>query len=66
MSDNLRNIIDRQKGFSLFNPKFLEEIAKMKEKNLTVEILKKYKYPPEGYEEAIAMVIGQCEMWTDN
>ena len=29
------------KNFSLFDPKFLEEISKMKEKNLAVELLKK-------------------------
>ena len=28
-------------GFSLFDPKFLEEISKMKEKNLAVELLKR-------------------------
>jgi type I restriction enzyme, R subunit len=28
-------------GFSLFDPKFLDEIAKMKERNLALEILKK-------------------------
>ena len=32
---------DVNTGFSLFDPKFLDEIAKMKEKNLAVEILKK-------------------------
>ncbi len=32
---------DVDTGFSLFDPKFLDEIAKMKEKNLAVEILKK-------------------------
>jgi type I restriction enzyme R subunit len=32
---------DVDTGFSLFDSKFLEEIAKMKEKNLAVEILKK-------------------------
>ena len=26
----------------------------------------KYKYPPEGQEEALETVISQCEMWTDN
>ncbi|MDR3320330.1 MAG: DUF3387 domain-containing protein [Desulfovibrio sp.] len=29
------------KGFFLFDPKFLEEISKMKERNLAVELLKK-------------------------
>lgn len=32
---------DVQNEFSLFDPKFLEEIANMKEKNLAVELLKK-------------------------
>ena len=32
---------DVNEDFSLFDPKFLEEIAKMKEKNLAVELLKK-------------------------
>lgn len=29
-------------------------------------LLSKYKYPPEGVEDAIVTVIKQCEMWTDN
>jgi type I restriction enzyme R subunit len=29
-------------------------------------LLKKYKYPPEGVDDALNTVIGQCEMWTDN
>ena len=32
---------DMQEEFSLFDPKFLEEISKMKEKNLAIEPLKK-------------------------
>lgn len=32
---------DAAQNFSLFDPKFLEEISKMKEKNLAVELLKK-------------------------
>ena len=32
---------DMQEEFSLFDPKFLEEISKMKEKNLAIELLKK-------------------------
>ncbi|MCD7944086.1 MAG: type I restriction endonuclease subunit R [Clostridia bacterium] len=32
---------DVQQEFSLFDPKFLEEVSKMKEKNLAVELLKK-------------------------
>ena len=41
-SDGVINLFsDVSEGFSLFDPKFLEEIAKMKEKNLAVELLKK-------------------------
>jgi type I restriction enzyme R subunit len=32
-------------------------------KMLVKRLLKKYKYPPEGEEEAINTVISQCEMW---
>lgn len=28
-------------------------------------LLRKYKYPPEGLEDAIKTVIAQCEMWTE-
>ena len=28
--------------------------------------MKKYKYPPEGQEDALKTVISQCELWTDN
>lgn len=41
-SDGVINLFsDVHTEFSLFDPKFLEEIAKMKEKNLAVELLKK-------------------------
>lgn len=41
-SDGVINLFqDVNEGFSLFDPKFLEEIAKMKERNLAVELLKK-------------------------
>lgn len=41
-SDGVINLFsDVKQEFSLFDPKFLEEIAKMKEKNLAVELLKK-------------------------
>lgn len=41
-SDGVINLFsDVNSEFSLFDPKFLEEISKMKEKNLAVELLKK-------------------------
>jgi type I restriction enzyme R subunit len=43
-----------------------KESARAGMRRLVKKLLKKYKYPPEGLEDAIATVIGQCEMWTDN
>ncbi len=41
-SDGVINLFsDVKTGFSLFDPKFLEEISRMKEKNLAVELLKR-------------------------
>lgn len=41
-SDGVINLFsDVQEEFSLFDPKFLEDISKMKEKNLALELLKK-------------------------
>ena len=41
-SDGVINLFsDIKEEFSLFDPKFLSEVAKMKEKNLAVELLKK-------------------------
>jgi type I restriction enzyme R subunit len=43
-----------------------KESARAKMRRMVKKLLKKYKYPPEGMEYAIATVISQCEMWTDN
>ena len=43
-----------------------KESARAGMRRLVKKLLKKYKYPPEGMEDAIATVIGQCEMWADN
>lgn len=41
-SDGVINLFsDIQEEFSLFDPKFLAEVARMKEKNLAIELLKK-------------------------
>jgi len=41
-SDGVINLFsDKHEDFSLFDPKFLEEISKMKEKNLAAELLRK-------------------------
>jgi type I restriction enzyme R subunit len=43
-----------------------KESARAGMRRMVKRLLKKYKYPPEGVEDAIATVIGQCEMWADN
>lgn len=43
-----------------------KETARAKMRSMVKRLLKKYKYPPKGQEEALDTVISQCEMWTDN
>jgi len=43
-----------------------KESARASMRRLVKKLLRQYKYPPEGLEDAIATVIGQCEMWADN
>lgn len=43
-----------------------KESARAGMRRMVKRLLKKYKYPPEGVEDAVATVIGQCEMWVDN
>lgn len=43
-----------------------KETARASMRKMVKRLLKKYKYPPEKYDDAIDTVISQCEMWTDN
>jgi type I restriction enzyme R subunit len=43
-----------------------KEQARAKMRSMVKRLLKKYKYPPEGQEEAVEIVISQCEMWVDD
>lgn len=43
-----------------------KESARAGMRKMVKRLLKKYKYPPEGMEDAVQTVISQCEMWTDN
>ena len=43
-----------------------KETARAGMRKMVKRLLKKYKYPPEKYEDAIETVISQCEMWADN
>lgn len=43
-----------------------KESARAKMRVMVKRLLRKYKYPPESYTDAIHLVISQCELWTDN
>ena len=43
-----------------------KESARAKMRMLIKKLLKKHKYPPEGMEDAVQIVMTQCELWTDN
>ena len=43
-----------------------KESARARMRILIKKLLKKYKYPPKGMNDAIKTVIKQCESWTDN
>lgn len=42
------------------------DTARAKMRMMIKKLLKKYKYPPEGMEDALETVMIQCELWTDN
>lgn len=43
-----------------------KESARAKMRVMIKRLLKKYKYPPEGAEEALQTVMDQCDNWADN
>jgi type I restriction enzyme R subunit len=43
-----------------------KESARAGMRRMVKKLLKKYEYPPEGREDALATIISQCEAWTDN
>lgn len=42
------------------------EDARAKMRMMVKKLLRRYKYPPEGMEDAVKTVLAQCELWTDN
>jgi len=43
-----------------------KESARAKMRVMVKRLLKKYKYPPEGQEQALRTVMEQCNRWADN
>ncbi len=40
--------------------------ARAKMRMMIKKLLKKHKYPPDGMEDAVQIVMTQCELWTDS
>ena len=43
-----------------------KDSARARMRMMIKKLLKKYKYPPEGMEDAVHTVMMQCELWADN
>jgi hypothetical protein len=43
-----------------------KESSRAKMRVMVKRLLKKYKYPPEGQEQALRTVMEQCDGWADN
>jgi hypothetical protein len=43
-----------------------KESSRAKMRVMVKRLLKKYKYPPEGQEQALRTVMEQCDRWADN
>jgi type I restriction enzyme R subunit len=43
-----------------------KESSRAKMRVLVKRLLKKYKYPPEGQEKALEVVMAQCNKWADD
>ena len=42
-----------------------KDSARAQMRAMVKRLLRKYKYPPEGLDDAIKTVMAQCEMWAD-
>ena len=62
MTKELTDMLNRNRTID-WNHK---ESARAKMKVLVKRLLKKYKYPPENCEEALDIVMRQCDNWADN
>lgn len=43
-----------------------KESARAGMRRMVKRLLKKYKYPPEGMEDAVQTVMKQCEVWSND
>jgi len=43
-----------------------KETSRAKMRVMVKRLLKKYKYPPEGQEQALETVMAQCNKWADD
>lgn len=62
MTRELTDTLRKQKTVDWYK----RDDARAKMRMIVKRLLKKYKYPPEGMEDALQTVLAQCELWTDN
>jgi hypothetical protein len=61
-----RSLVDEDKRLEAAYLEAVRTLLPGRKRSMGKRLLKKYKYPPEGVEDALNTVIGQCEMWADN
>jgi len=61
MTKELTDVLQKNRTIDWYK----KDAARAQMRVMVKRLLKKYKYPPEGLEDAIKTVISQCEMWVD-
>ncbi|MFI3251202.1 MAG: type I restriction endonuclease subunit R [Eubacteriales bacterium] len=61
LTKELTEALQRKKTLDWRN----KESARAEMRSMIKRLLKKFDYPPDGYDEALSTVIEQCELWTD-
>lgn len=61
LTKELTDILHKNRTIDWYN----KESARAKMRTMVRRLLKKYKYPPEGAEQALNVVMKQCNHWAD-
>lgn len=61
LTKELTDVLHRNRTIDWYN----KESARAKMRTMVRRLLKKYKYPPEGAEQALNVVMRQCNHWAD-
>jgi len=64
LNNSAQSALNRSKNRTIDWQK--KESARAGMRRMVKKLLKRYKYPPEGMDDAIAIVIKQCEVWVES